>query len=129
MAGHVAICPFCNVTVEISKESLNQIVICPNCKEEVCFSEEDLVDAERARIVSEKAKIDAERARIEYRFLILEFDNIEYTLNRLWRDEGWQVISQSTVFLSESNLGVGGFSGGTRKEGIAFTLKREIQFT
>ena len=126
MTDHVAICPFCNVPVEISKESLNQIVICPNCKEEICFSEEDLVDAERARTVLEKAKIAAERARVEYRFLILELDNVEYTLNRLWRDEGWQVVSQSTVFLSESSLGVGGFSGSTRKEGIAFTLKREI---
>lgn len=125
MSDRYAICPFCNTPVEISNEFINQIVVCPHCKEEICFSEEELVDAERAKIIAEKAKIEAERSKTEYRFLILELDKIEYTLNRLWREDGWQVVSQSTVLLSESSLGVGGFSAGTKKEGIAFTLKRE----
>ena len=119
MANHVVNCPFCEAPLEISEESINQIFLCPKCKEEICFFEEDLVNAEKTQRL-------AERTKIEYRFLILELDNIESTLNRLWRNEGWEVVSQSTVFLSENSLGVGGFSGGTRKEGIAFTLKREI---
>ena len=66
-----------------------------------------------------------ERKRTEYRFLILELKrgDIERELNRLYRDQGWEVVSQSTVFLSEDHHDMRDV---TRKEGIAFTLKREI---
>ena len=103
--------------------------ISKNCREEICFSEEDFAEEEKrlAAIRREKIKKQAqlERIKTEYCFIILKFADVEETLNRLWQDEGWQVVSQSTVFLSESSGGIGGFSAGTRTEGIAYTLKRE----
>ena len=65
-----------------------------------------------------------ERARIEYRFLILERREsaIQRELNSLGAG-GWEVVSQSTVVLSEDHRDVRDIK---RKEGIAFTLKREI---
>ena len=77
---------------------------------------------------AESAKRE-ERKRTEYRFLVLELGRnqhggaIERELNRLYRDQGWEVVSQSTVFLSEDHRDMRDVK---RKEGIAFTLKREI---
>ena len=118
MTDHVANCPFCNTPVKITQELLNQVLCCPNCREEICFSEEDFAE-------EEKRQAQLERLKIEYRFIILKLNEVEETLNYLWQDEGWQVVSQSTVFLSESSGGIGGLSAGTRTEGIAYTLKRE----
>ena len=39
--------------------------------------------------------------------------------------EGWHVVSQSTVFLSETSGGLLGIAGRTRQEGILYTLERE----
>ena len=147
MENLAANCPFCNTSIKITKELVNQVVICPNCNEEVCFSDDDLFDidslektrhlaeiqlaeaqqaeAKRAAAAKRLAEIQYQRSQTEYRFIILEFDKIENTLNYLWQHEGWQVVSQSTVFLSENSVGIGGFAGSTRKEGIAYTLKRE----
>ncbi len=164
-------CPFCNTSMDIPKELINQIVLCPNCKEELCFSEEDFIEFQKKSDQIEVQKIEAEerleaqkteelkqkieaeerleaqkteelkqkieaierseRTKTEYRFLILKIEEIESTLNRLWLNEGWHVVSQSTVFLSEQSLGIGSFTGSTRTEGIAYTLKRErkISFT
>ena len=150
-------CPFCNSAIEFSIDLLDTIILCPCCKEEICFSENDIIEfseAGKKRIETKKREEEArqkeiqaqqriaevakqkeiarlnqqkkqERCKTEYRFIVLKFEDVETTLNRLWRNEGWQVVAQSTVFLSETSASLGGIGGGTKTEGIAYTLKRE----
>ena len=143
MSNQTAFCPLCNSAVEFSSDLLDKIIVCSNCKEEIVFSENDIIDFLEVVRKEEELKREAarkeeelkreairqrkreERAQTEYCFIILEFSDIGKTLNNLWLNEGWQVVSQSTVFLSESSAGFGGLSNGSRTEGIAYTLKRE----
>ena len=58
---------------------------------------------------------------------MLEVDDTEKMSKKLSAQaaEGWHVVSQSTVFLSETSGGLLGIAGGTRQEGILYTLERE----
>ncbi len=132
MSNYTAFCPLCNSAVEFSSDLLDKIIVCSNCKEEIVFSENYIIDFLEVARKEEELKREAirqrkreERAQTEYCFIILKFNDIDKTLNNLWLNEGWQVVSQSTVFLSESSSGFGGLSSGSRTEGIAYTLKRE----
>lgn len=143
MSDCAANCPFCNSVVKFSTDLLNTIILCPNCNGEVCFFENDILEFseaekrkkeanEREAYVARQREIGRlnqqkkqERAKTEYRFVVLAIEDVEKKLNNLWINEGWQVVSQSTVFLSELSAGLGGISAGARTEGIAYTLKRE----
>ena len=136
-------CPLCNSAIEFSIDLLDTIILCPCCKEEICFSEKDIIEfseAVKKRIEAKKIEEEVkqkqaqqriaerkkqERFKQEYRFIILKFEEIENTLNHLLHNEGWQVVSQSTVFLSETSAGFGSLERGTKTEGIAYTLKKE----
>ena len=136
-------CPFCNSAIEFSIDLLDTIVLCPVCQEEICLSKNDIIDFSEAKRREEKfqqenveiekrellklkqLKEKQKRSRTEYRFIVLKFEDVETTLNHLWHNEGWQVVAQSTVFLSETSASLGGLGGGTKTEGIAYTLKRE----
>ena len=118
MTDYVADCPFCKKPVKVPKHLVALTAICPHCSKEICFSEKELIE-------NKENLIREERMKTEYSFIILKFDEVETSLNHLWQEEGWQVVSQSTVFLSETSAGMFGCSGSTRTEGIAYTLKRE----
>lgn len=58
--------------------------------------------------------------------MVVEFKDAEEIINHLWQSEGWYVVSQSTVFLSESSGGWGGLSAGTKTEGLALVFRRDL---
>ena len=101
-------CPHCEKFYEVEEELAEEIVKCPGCKEE--FFVEKYVEPEPRRI---------------YKFLILKFEDVEDTINQFATDD-WEVISHSTVFLSENSGGLWGVSAGTREEGLSIILSKII---
>lgn len=88
--------------------------ICRFCKSSIPV--EAIKCAHCGEFILEKRKI--------YKCLVLKFNDAEEFLNTLSFD-GWEVVSHSTVFLSESSIGIWGASGSTREEGIAVILSKE----
>lgn len=99
-------CPHCNEFVKIEQYLDGYEVSCPKCKQDFIAQNQN-----------------KNQCQVEYKFQIFEFDEIPQGLSALAAD-GWEVVSQSTIFLSEGSAGLLGISGGTRTEGIGYTLKR-----
>ena len=138
-------CPLCSKTLFISEENIDNIIICPFCHEEVCFAMED-VELERKmqkelemkkreeqkrkqeedeRILEERNRILKKEARkkTSFKFVIAKFNEVEELVNALYREEGWYVISQSTVFIGETP---GIFTNtSTREEGLALIFRKD----
>ena len=104
-------CPHCSKDFFISEEHLDNIFVCPHCNEELCFSKDGFETKPQRKS--------------SFKFIIAQFDEVEEILNMLYRQEGWYVVSQSTVFLSETSGGIGGFGAGTREEGLALILRKD----
>ena len=106
-----ATCPHCSKTLFIPEENLYTSCVCPHCNEEICFTRDD-AEAESRR-------------KSKFKFVIAKFDDVERIVNTLYKEEGWYVVSQSTVFLSETSGGIGGFGAGTREEGLALIFRKD----
>ena len=104
-------CPHCSKDFFISEEHFDNVFVCPHCNEELCFTRDDI-----ETVTQRKSK---------FNFLIVKFDDVERIVNSLYREEGWYVISQSTVFLSESSGSIAGFGAGTREEGLALIFRKD----
>jgi len=137
----IVLCPVCQEEICLSK---NDIIDFSEAKRREEKFQQEKAEIEKRELLKlkqlkeKKAEIEKrellklkqlkekqERSRTEYRFIVLKFEDVETTLNHLWHNEGWQVVAQSTVFLSETSASWGGLGGGTKTEGIAYTLKRE----
>ena len=104
-------CPHCSKSLFISEEHFDNICVCPHCNEELCFTKDD-IETEPQR-------------KSRFKFVIAKFDDVERIVNTLYKEEGWYVVSQSTVFLSETSGGIGGFGAGTREEGLALIFRKD----
>jgi transcription elongation factor Elf1 len=105
-------CPFCHNEIKAKTSWRGKTAECPFCKSSCVVPLEKTVDCSSSA-VDEK-----------YKVVIVEVgntDKMSMELNKYAAD-GWQVVSQSTVFLSETSGGLMGLSGGTRQEGILYTL-------
>lgn len=105
-------CPFCHNEIKAKTSWRGKTAECPFCKSSCVVPLEKTVDSSSSA-VDEK-----------YKVVIIEVGNtgkMSEELNKYVAD-GWQVVSQSTVFLSETSGGLMGLSGGTRQEGILYTL-------
>ncbi len=140
-------CPHCSQKLTISEEHIDNICLCPHCHEEVCFNMEDIelekkmqmdlekkIQEENNRIREKNIRIQEEnkrrlkmqsRRKTSFKFIIAKFNDVERIVNMLYWEEGWYVISQSTVFLSESSGSIGGFGSGRREEGLALILRKD----
>ena len=104
-------CPFCHNQIKAKTSWRGKTAECPFCKSN-CV------------VPLEESAPSPDSAEIEYKVVILEVgntDKMSMELNKYAAD-GWQVVSQSTVFLSETSAGLMGLAGGTRQEGILYTL-------
>ena len=107
-------CPFCHNQIKAKMSWRGKTAECPFCKSN-CV------------VPLEESAPSPDSAEIEYKVVILEVgntDKMSMELNKYAAD-GWQVVSQSTVFLSETSAGLMGLAGGTRQEGILYTLCRK----
>lgn len=107
-------CPFCHNQIKAKTSWRGKTAECPFCKSN-CV------------VPLEESASSPDSAEIEYKVVILEVgntDKMSMELNKYAAD-GWQVVSQSTVFLSETSAGLMGLAGGTRQEGILYTLCRK----
>ena len=114
MADFFFNCPFCHNEIKAKTSWRGKTAECPFCKSNCVVPLEESVSS----------PVAAER---EYKVIILEVGsayNMSRELNK-YAAGGWCVVSQSTVFLSETSGGLMGFAGGTRQEGILYTLCRE----
>jgi hypothetical protein len=111
MANFFFQCPNCQNEIKADSSWVGQEAECPFCLKNC------VVPAERKALSASK----------EYKVIMLEVDDTEKLSKKLSAQaaEGWHDVSQSTVFLSEASGGLMGFSGGTRQEGILYTLERE----
>ena len=104
---------------------------CPNCQNEIKADSSWTGQEAECPFCLKNCVVPAERkafsALKEYKTIMLEVDDTENMSEKLNAQaaEGWRVVSQSTVFLSETSGGLMGLSGGTRQEGIFYTLERE----
>lgn len=126
-------CPHCSKVLSISEENFDNICVCPYCHKEIDFTQDDIAFDETLReeenrlLLNENKKVLGmqSRKKSRFKFVIAKFDEVEGLINMLYQKEGWYVISQSTVFLSETSGGIGGFGAGTREEGIAMILRKD----
>ena len=121
-------CPHCSKTLSISEENFDNICVCPHCHKEIDFTRDDIALEESLREEEDELLSRANRVLLKqsqrksrFKFVIARFDEVEGLLNLLYREEGWYVISQSTIFLSETP----GFASSTREEGLALILRRD----
>ena len=121
-------CPHCSRTLSISEENFDSICICPHCNREIDFTQDDISSEETLRKDEEELLLKANRVLLKqsqrksrFKFVIASFDEVEGLLNLLYRQEGWYVISQSTVFWGETP----GFSSSTREERLALILRKD----
>ena len=104
-------CPFCHNSIKAKTSWRGKTAECPFCKADC------VVPLETAVSPSDEE---------QYKVVVIEVASsgaMSQELNRYARD-GWRVVSQSTIFMSETS-GLMGLSGGTRQEGILYTLMRE----
>ena len=121
-------CPHCSRTLSISEENFDSICICPHCNREIDFTQDDISSEETLRKDEEELLLKANRVLLKqsqrksrFKFVIASFDEVEGLLNLLYRQGGWYVISQSTVFWGETP----GFASSTREERLALILRRD----
>ena len=100
-------CPHCGQRYEIEEADVGREIDCMNCG--------------RSFSLRECASDHPERRPSKVKFVILAFDRVESELNRLY-EEGWHVVSQSTVFWKEESRPFRGEAA--REERIAFLLSR-----
>ena len=108
-------CPFCHNEIKAKTSWRGKTAECPFCKSNC------IVPLENSAVLPVSTS-----AEMEYKAVILEIKStgeMSRELNK-YASEGWHVVSQSTVFLSETS-GLMGLSGGTRQEGILYTLCRK----
>ena len=102
-------CPHCSKELFISEEHFDNVCVCPRCNKEMIFTMDDI-------------KTESQR-KSSFKFVVAKFDEVEELINTLYKQEGWYVVSQSTVFLSETP---GIFtSTSTREEGLALILRKD----
>lgn len=103
-------CPKCHNVVSVDFLSQGMEVECPGCKHSFT--------AQRP---------SAAPGKIEYKTAVIEIDEPDKMAEKLnlYAKDGWIVVSQSTIFLSEGGVGFLGIESGTRKEGILYTFKKE----
>lgn len=103
-------CPKCHNVVSVEFLSQGMEVECPGCKHSFT--------AQRS---------SAAPGKIEYKTAVIEIDEPDKMAEQLnlYAKDGWLVVSQSTIFLSEGEVGFFGIESGTRKEGILYTFKKE----
>ncbi len=138
-------CSHCSQKLTISEEQIDSIYVCPHCHEELCFSMEDIemerkmqkeleekIQEENNRIREENIRIQEEnirslkiqsRRKTSFKFVIAKFNEVEKIVNSLYQEDGWYVVSQSTVFLSESSEVI--FGTGRREEGLALIFRKD----
>lgn len=126
-------CPHCSKMLSLSEENFDNICICPHCHEEIDFAKDDVASEETSR-EEENKRFQKEnkvllnmqsRIKSRFKFVIARFDEVEGLINLLYRQEGWYVISQSTVFISETET-PGFFSNSnTREEGLALIFRKD----
>ena len=68
MSNYTAFCPLCNSAVEFSSVLLDKIIVCSNCKEEIVFSENDIIDFLEAARKEEELKLPSEKPAPDFRF-------------------------------------------------------------
>lgn len=108
-------CPVCHNEIKAKTSWRGKTAECPFCKSNC------VVPLENSAVPPVSTS-----AEMEYKAVILEIKStgeMSRELNK-YASEGWHVVSQSTVFLSETS-GLMGLSGGTRQEGILYTLCRK----
>ena len=98
-------CPHCGQRYEIEEADVGREIDCMNCGRSFSLREVGEAPPEPLRV----------------KFVILAFDRVESELNRLY-EEGWHVVSQSTVFWKEESRPFRGEAA--REERIAFVLSR-----
>lgn len=111
------ICPFCQQEIKAKTSWRGQTAECPFCKESCVVPDKTEPSVPSSGRFPER----------EYKVVILEVaaaPEMTRQLN-LYVREGWRVISQSTIFISETSAGLMGLGGGTKQEGILYTLERE----
>ena len=126
-------CPHCSKVLSISEEDFNRVCVCPHCHEEIDFTKDDIALEETLReeenrlLLNENKKLlnMHSRKKSRFKFIIAKFDEVEGLLNLLYREEGWYVISQSTVFWSQTSGSIGGFGAGTREDRLALILRKD----
>jgi DNA-directed RNA polymerase subunit RPC12/RpoP len=103
-------CPKCHNVVSVEFLSQGMEVECPGCKHSFTAQRQS-----------------AAPGKIEYKTAVIEIDEPDKMAEQLnlYAKDGWLVVSQSTIFLSEGSIGLYGFGAGTRREGILYTFKRE----
>ena len=101
-------CPHCGQRYEIEEADVGREIDCMHC-------------GRRFSLIKGEEPPPSERKPHKVKFVILAFDQVETELNRLY-DEGWRVVSQSTVFWKEESRPFRGEAA--REERIAFVLSR-----
>ncbi len=106
-------CPFCEDDFLVGEEFSNQVVNCPHCNEEV--------------YVEAKPQLK-KMTRKEYKTIMTEgIQDLEEQLN-MHGHHGWRPVTMTTIFLSETTGGVGGFSSGQKREGLVVILEKEATY-
>lgn len=136
----IFLCDYCKTICSREKEFRELTYKCEKCKkkfspilgkwalqqekieEEKNLKEQELKRQEQLLELHQKQQV---WSKTSYKVLILKFNEAEKIINMLAHQEGWRVISHSTVFLSESTAGFGGFEAATRKEGLAVILQKD----
>ena len=109
-------CPVCHNEIKAKTSWRGKTAECPFCKSN------SVVPLENS-VVPPVSSSD----EMEYKVVILEVKStgdMSSELNK-YASDSWHVVSQSTVFLSETSNGLPGLSGGIRQEGILYTLCRK----
>lgn len=101
-------CPHCGQRYEIEEADVGRVIDCMHC-------------GRRFSLLKGEEPPQSERKPRKVKFVILAFDQVETELNRLY-DEGWRVVSQSTVFWKEESRPFRGEAA--REERLAFVLSR-----
>ena len=109
-------CPNCQNEIKAQTEWIGQTAECPFCL--------------KSCVVPEKLSLQKKETAVpqtEYQVLLLDIEHPQAMAEKLnaQAKKGWQVVSQSTIFLSETSPGILGLGNGERQEGILYTLKRE----
>ena len=98
-------CPHCSKELFISEEHFDNICVCPHCNKEMIFTMDDIKPQRKS----------------SFKFVVAKFDEVEELINTLYKQEGWYVVSQSTVFISDTP----GIFTNTREEGLALILRKD----
>lgn len=103
-------CPKCHNVVSVEFLSQGMEVECPECKHSFAAQRQSSAPG-----------------KIEYKTAVIEIDKPDEMSEKLnlYAKDGWLVVSQRTIFLSEGMVGFGGIGVGTKCEAILYTFKKE----